>query len=412
MNCDYDIVIVGGGLVGASLASALSHTAYRIAIIEARPIGQPDQPSYDDRTVALAFGSRRILDGMGLWKSIKTEATPIKSIHVSERGRFGVTRMHAREENVEALGYVVANRIVGKHLYARFSKQDRLTVISPALLRDLKVSWDRVLLRIEQGVDRNRHATLGLRARLVVAADGSASVVRELVGIGVSREDYGQTAVVTNVSPERHHGFVAYERFTGAGPLAVLPMNGGRCSVVWTHADTSARAVMALDDSRFLKQLQAQFGYRLGRLLKVGDRHAYPLSLMRARQVVKPRIVLLGNAAHSLHPVAGQGFNLGLRDVAALADLLTEGAADPGDGNALSRFANWRRGDLSRTIQLTDGLARLFTNPLLALTQVRSMGLVAMDVMPPLRRLLMRRTMGIAGRLPRLAAGLPLGDGL
>ena len=320
--------------------------------------------------------------------------------------------MRAKEENVEALGYVVANRIVGKCLYTRLSKQDRLTIITPALLRDLKVSADRVVVQIEHRDEDNRPATRTLRARLAVAADGSASVVRKLVGIGVSREDYGQIAVVTNITPERHHDFVAYERFTDTGPLAVLPMAGRRCSVVWTHADATVEEVMALDDSPFLKQLQAQFGYRLGRLLTVGDRYAYPLSLMRARQMVKPRIALLGNAAHSLHPVAGQGFNLGLRDVAALADLLTESAADPGNGNDLLRFANWRRQDLNRTIQLTDGLARLFTNPLLPLTQVRSMGLVAMDLMPPLRRLLMRRTMGIAGRLPRLATGLSLGDGL
>ncbi len=412
MNCDYDIVIVGGGLVGASLASALAHTSYRIAIIEARPLGQADQPSYDDRTVALALGSRRILDGMGMWDSIKAETTPIESIHVSERGRFGVTRMRAKEENVEALGYVVANRVVGKHLYTRLLKQEKLAVITPAWLCDLKVATDWVVLQIEQRDENNRPATHTLRARLTVAADGSASVVRELVGIGVSREDYGQIAVVTNVTPERHHGFVAYERFTDTGPLAVLPMADGHCSVVWTHTDATVEEVMGLDDRSFLTQLQAQFGYRLGRLLTVGSRYAYPLSLMRARQVVKPRIALLGNAAHSLHPVAGQGFNLGLRDVAALADLLTASAADPGNRNVLLRFANWRRQDLRQTIQLTDGLARLFTNPLLPLAHVRSLGLVAMDLLPPLRRLLMRRTMGVAGRLPRLATGLSLGDGL
>ena len=411
MNCDFDIVIVGGGLVGASLACALSSTPFRIAIIEARPLGRSDQPSYDERTVALAFGSRRILDGMGLWESIAAEATPIESIHVSERGRFGVTRMRAQEENVAALGYVVANRVVGEQLYTRLSKQERLTIITPAQLRELKVSSDSVTLQIERKLGRNRAETITLRARLAVAADGSASVVRELVGIRVLREDYGQIAVVTNVTPQCHHGFVAYERFTDAGPLAVLPMSAGRCSVVWTHAESTAQATMVMDDDRFLKKLQAQFVYRLGRFLTAGKRHAYPLSLVQAQQVVKPRIALLGNAAHSLHPVAGQGFNLGLRDVAVLADLLGENVADPGCGSGLLRFANWRRGDLSRTIRLTDGLARLFTNPLLPLKQARSAGLVAMDLVPPLRRLLVRRTMGIAGRLPRLGAGLSLGDG-
>ena len=410
MEVNYDMVIVGGGLVGASLACALAHAELRIALLEAIPFDESSQPSYDERTVALAYGSRRILDGMGMWKNIADVTMPIKHIHVSQHGRFGGARFHHEEEGVEALGYVVTNRDLGNCLYARLSLQDNVTVHAPTVVNRLAVQRDHVAVGIEQDTRSQPHI---FNARLAVAADGSSSVVRDLVQIRAFRERYDQTAIVCNVTAERHHEYVAYERFTDTGPLALLPMHQGRCALIWTHTDQGADALMALCDSDFRAQLQTQFGYRLGRFLTVGKRHAYPLSLIRAEEVVKPRIALLGNAARSLHPVAGQGFNLALRDVAALAEILTDRIAktgDPGHPGILNDFASWRRRDFDRTIHLTDGLARIFTNPLLPLSHARCLGLLAMDLFPPLRHAFVRQTMGMSGRLPRLALGIPLGQ--
>lgn len=404
---NYDIAIVGGGMVGASLACALAPSGYRIALLEAKPLGEPGQPSYDERTIALAYGSKRILSGLGLWPALEALATPIKAVHVSERGRFGATRLDCREQDVDALGFVVANRDLGHCLYPALSDQDNLTLIAPAQVKGLTMEQAGVEMHIQA---REAPSSV-LRARLIVAADGSSSTVRRLAGFDVESQPYGQTAVVCNVTPQMPHRFTAYERFTASGPLAFLPMSEARCAVVWTHEDEAVDELMALTDRDFLVRLQATFGYRLGRLVKVGARRAYPLALLRANEVVRARIVLLGNAAHTLHPVAGQGFNLALRGVASLAELLTSraiGNGDPGDAQLLNQFARWRADDLKKTVWFTDSLARVFTNPLIPLGYLRSLGLLALDVLPPLRSTLARRSMGMAGRLPRLATGLAL----
>ncbi len=407
MGQEYDILIVGGGMVGASLACALSGTPYRIAVVEARPFGAPGQPSYDERTTALAWGSRRILEGLGLWGALAESATPIRAIHVSQRGRFGATRLYAREEGVEALGYVVANRELGRVLYGHLSGLDHVTLIAPAEVRDLQIGSGELTLSLV----RNGAAERGLRAALVVAADGRDSVVRQRAGIAVQVRDYGQVAVVANVTPSRPHHDTAYERFTDTGPMALLPMAQGRCALVWTQDRERADEYLALSEEAFLAALQERFGWRLGRFGRLGARAAYPLSLVRASQVVARRLALLGNAAHSVHPVAGQGFNLALRDVAALAEILYDCArtgADPGAMAVLDRYARWRSRDLERTVAFTDTLARVFASPMPLLGHLLGLGLVALDVCPPARHLLARLSMGVAGPLPRLAAGLPL----
>jgi 2-octaprenyl-6-methoxyphenol hydroxylase len=410
MGQEYDILIVGGGMVGASLACALSESPYRIAVLEARPYGAPGQPSYDERTTALAYGSRRILEGLGLWGALAGQAAPIRAIHVSQRGRFGATRLYAREEGVEALGYVAANRELGRALYARLSQLRNVTLIAPAEVRDLGVEPGHVTLGIVRGDGRSGELEQELRGGLVVAADGRDSVVRQRTGIAVEVRGYGQSAVVANVTPGRPHHDTAYERFTDTGPMALLPLEAGRCALVWTQAQERVDEYLDLSEGAFLAALQERFGWRLGRFERVGARAAYPLALVRATRVVDRRLALLGNAAHSLHPVAGQGFNLALRDVAALAEILSDCArsgGDPGAGAVLDRYAHWRARDLDRTTAFTDMLARVFTSPMPLLSHLLGLGLVALDVCPPARHLLARLSMGVAGRLPRLAAGLP-----
>jgi 2-octaprenyl-6-methoxyphenol hydroxylase len=405
MSSDFDIVIAGGGMVGASLALAVSSSGYRVAVLEARPPGEPNQPSYDERTTALSFGSRRILDALGLWARIEDQATPIERIHVSERGRFGVTRLSARDEGVPALGYVVANRALGAAWMDALS-DSAVEFITPARVRGHRVRGNGVTVQVEQAAEMRE-----LHGRLLVAADGSDSTVRALAGIGVREQDYGQTAVIANLTPGRDHEGVAYERFTDEGPIALLPISGGRCALVWTRPSNRVDATLGLSDADFLAQLQSRFGHRLGRFVKVGRRFAYPLRLRRAERDVAARLVLVGNASHTVHPVAGQGFNLALRDVAVLADLLADTARaqeDPGDGALLDAYSRWRRRDLD-TVQLyTDGLVRLFTNPWPPLAHLRGAALAALDVCAPLRHELARQNMGLRGHLPRLARGRAL----
>lgn len=405
VQADYDILIVGGGMVGASLACALGGQGLRIGVVEAVPAKSRAQSSYDERPIALAFGTRRIFEGMGVWDELAGLVTPIRSIHVSDRGHFGVTRLRCEEEGVEALGYVGDNRTVGEVLAKRLAALPAVDLICPATVKAVAIVGDAAQLVLER-----EGQTLTLTSRLVVAADGASSMVREFLGIAAVAKDYGQSAVTAVVTPSQPHNHIAYERFTENGPLAVLPMGGNRCGIVWTQPRESVDEVLALNDEAFLARLQACFGYRLGRLKHVGARRSYPLVLRYSMDAVRPRAAVIGNAAHALHPVAGQGFNLGLRDVAALAEVLAQAARqgeDIGDITVLNRYAAWRRDDHRRVIGLTDGLARLFSNALPPLVLARDLGMLAIDLLPPLKHLLARQSMGLVGRLPRLARGLP-----
>lgn len=402
----YDILIVGGGLVGASLACALADQGLRIGVVEAAPFGTGNQASFDDRAIALAAGSQRIFAGMGLWEAIAPAATPIERIHVSDRGRFGFTRLDRREEGVPALGHVALSRDLGRVLAERLQGLDGVELITPAEVTTLDNSSTPA--RVSLNRDGQPAA---VTADLVVAADGARSKVRESLGIEVSEWDYRQTAVITNIRTAQPHRNVAYERFTDQGPIALLPMSEGRCSVVWTLPAERVDAVMALNDAACLARLQERFGYRLGRFERIGRRDAYPLVLVRARESIRPRLALIGNAAHTLHPIAGQGFNLGLRDVAALAEVICDArraGRDIGEAAVLQQYADWRRADHRRVIAFTDGLTRLFTNPLTPVALLRDAGMLAMDLCPPAKRLFGRLTMGRSGRLPRLARGVGL----
>ncbi|MFM1892235.1 MAG: hypothetical protein RLZ44_1312 [Pseudomonadota bacterium] len=403
---DYDLLIVGGGMVGASLALALAGRGLRLGVIEAAAPGPGTQPSYDDRAIALAHGTRRIFEGLGIWPAIAASAEPIRRIHVSDRGHFGFTRLDAAAEQVPALGYVVTGRELGAALIDAVRQRPDVELIAPARVTALRTEPDRVVATVMEGEVGQEFAT-----RLLVAADGGDSFVRETLGIPVRRWAYGQSAVVANITPERPHLGVAYERFTDVGPVALLPMREQRCALVWTVADAELQQVLDYDDAAFMTEFQARFGHRLGRFLRVGRRSGYSLSFLRALESVRPRVAIIGNAAHTLHPIAGQGFNLGIRDVAALAEVIAEAqraGRDPGAAENLAAYEAWRRRDQQLVALATDGLVRLFTNPLGPLRLARNLGMLALDALPFAKHALARAAMGSAGRLPRLARGLPL----
>jgi len=401
----FDVVVAGGGMVGASLAAALASIPLKVLVVEPFPPRSEGQPSYDDRATAVSEGSRRILEAIGCWDRVVSRAAPIRNIHVSERGRFGATRMRAGEHGLESFGHVVENRALGAALWGRLEACDAVELWTPARVDGLEEAGDAVFVSVSREGSKPKR----IRARLLVAADGARSPLREMAGIGHETIDYGQTALIANVSPSVDHAGTAFERFTPDGPLAVLPLTEGRTTVVWTLSPEQAEKVSALGDEAFLAGLQAAFGYRLGRFVRVGGRAAYPLSLVQATAWSAGRVALAGNSAHGIHPVAGQGFNLGLRDAAALAELVaSDPGGDPGRPGLLAEYGAWREGDRSATIRYTDGLVRLFINPLGPVKAARSLGLVGLDLLPRARSAVARRGMGLAGRLPRLCLGQPL----
>jgi 2-octaprenyl-6-methoxyphenol hydroxylase len=409
MTRSVDIAIVGGGMVGASLAVALAPLGLKVALIEAVEHDSASQPSFDERTTALSNGSRRILETLRVWPQVQASATSIRKIHVSDQGRFGFARIDAAEQGLQAMGYVVPNRALGSALWSRLGKDAGMDIHCPAQVSRVIDGGHEVILEVVRG-----GVTSALASRLIVAADGAQSAVRSAFGVDAESRDYEQSAVITTVLPQRFHDHVAYERFTDSGPLALLPLEGGRCALVLTLSRGIAEAAMAWSDAEFLAEVQRRFGFRLGRFLKVGRRVSYPLSLTRATRTSAGRCVIIGNAAQGLHPVAGMGFNLGLRDVASLAELLAERRHEPrfdaGNPSLLAEYDAWRTADRSGVIAFTDALVRTFANPLSVVRRLRNVGLLAFDLLPPAKVALSRLSTGSGGgaRVPKLARGVAL----
>lgn len=406
-RADCDVLIAGGGMVGASLAVALAGHPVRVTLVEAIPAGAPGQPSFDARTTALSRSSQHILATLGIWPEVQAEAAPIQRIHVSERGRFGTTVIDGNEEGGEPLGYVLENRLLGAALWRAMGASPNVTLRSPASVAGVVRTDDGLAVTVEEG-----GASTVLRTRLLVVADGARSPLRASLGIAARIRPYEQVAIVGNVAVtgggrREDQGSVAYERFTPEGPLALLPAGPGRYVFVLTRRASVAEAVARLPDAGFLQLLQREFGHRLGRFERVGARGSYPLELVEADAVTAERVAVVGNAAHGLHPVAGQGYNLGLRDAASLAELITETvSADPGAPGLLARYAAWRRPDQGKVVAFTDGLIRLFDRS--GLGPLRGLGLLLFDATPGAKRLLARQTMGLGGRRTRLVRGLRL----
>ncbi len=404
VESQYDILIVGGGMVGASLAVALIPFKLKVALVDAFEFGISEQPSYDDRCIALSYGSSKIYEGMGLWANLKEKTTAIEKIHVSDRGHFGAARLSAKNENVPALGYLVESRILGRQLYNVLEKSD-VEIITPAVVEKVTEIDSGLLVSLV----KNKKESV-LETRLLVAADGTQSKVRELSGITMQRREYHQSAVVANITTEKPHQNQAFERFTDKGPIALLPLSDNRCSLVWTHDTKNSLddldETMAMDDQAFLKKLGEEFGHRLGRFVKTGKRSTFPLALVTADKNTATRTVIIGNASHTLHPVAGQGLNLALRDVAVLVDLIAEDTGAIGSDEMLKSYESQREGDLKTTVKYTDSLVRLFSNDQFLLGHARAGGLLMVDRLPPLRKWLTKQSMGINYRQSRLARGL------
>lgn len=401
MQYDYDLVIAGGGLAGNCLALALKETGLKIAIIEASTREQLHDSPAGDRALALAAGTVKMLEALGIWQGVSQVATAIKKIHISDQGHFGKTRLSAQQENVDALGHVITARDIEAHV-AKLVSKSGIELICPARLVGLMAGNNTVNVSLKRGDE-----PLNISAKLLVGADGGNSSVRKLLEIPRHITEYGQTALVTTVKSSLPHNNTAFERFTASGPLALLPVDTDHCAVVWTRSSEDAETLMSGSEADFLTELQQCFGYKLGELSLAAPRRAFPLSLIRAEKMIADRTVIIGNAVHQLHPVAGQGFNLGLRDVVQLAEMIIkqhQEKQDIGTADFLTAYAESRQKDHDRTIGFTNSVVRIFSNDWLALAAARNIGLAVLDHIPAAKTWLTRHAMGLAGRLPRLGS--------
>jgi 2-octaprenyl-6-methoxyphenol hydroxylase len=412
---DYDIVIVGGGLAGASLAVALGNTAYRVAVIEAFEFDSNAQPSYDERTIALTYSAKHIFSQLGIWDdSIESEACALKSIHISNKGHFGKTHLDHKDAGAEALGYVIPTRALGQALTQKLTNTKNIDLFCPYAAKSVDVSETRASISIEKCAARpsSKSEARLLNARLVVIADGGRSPLSNTAGFYSESKAYSQSALLSIVKTNIPHQHKAYERFVENGPLALLPMNDQRFAVVWTLSPEELETVSGMSDDHYLAHLQSTFGTRAGLFSAPTPRKAYPLSKSCLATPFSHRVLALGNAAHTVHPVAGQGFNLGLRDVATLAELLQQASAlkaDIGSETFLQEYADLRAEDTRRVVQFTDGLLGIFNHPSALVQLGRNIGLTAVENLPFVKRALLKRTMGLGRHQPRLARGLNIG---
>ncbi len=408
-----DVLIVGGGFVGACLAAALGASSLRVALVDRADPKDTLQATFDGRAFAISAANQRMLAGIGLWPHLDPTSAPILDIRVSDGPSLLFLHYDHEDVGEGPMGYMVENHHLRVALHERLSALPGLINLAPVALDTLE--------RTPGGVTATLSDGRRIRARLVVGADGRGSEVRRRAGIQLTQWSYGQTGIVCTVRHERDHGFIAHERFLPAGPFAILPLMGeaangslghaDRASIVWTERDDLAPAILALDDETFADELRRRFGSFLGSVEVIGPRWSYPLSLQFAKRTTSTRLVLIGDAAHGMHPIAGQGLNMGLRDVATLAEVLVEAhrlGLDVGDGAQLARYQRWRRFDNAVMLAATDVLNRLFSNDIAPLRLARDLGLAAVDKLPPLKKLFMRHAMGVVGELPKLLQGRPL----
>jgi 2-octaprenylphenol hydroxylase len=397
---DFDLVVVGGGMVGAALACACTGKGWRIAVIETRepqrtwPAGELDL-----RVSALNRASERILTRLGAWgRVLELGASPYREMHVWDAVGRGSIHFDSAELGQPDLGHIVENRVTQLALWERLEQAADVTLLCPAAVGEIALTKGAAVLHLRDG----RRAS----ARLLVGADGRDSLVRERVGIASRGWEYDQQAIVANVEVERWHQETAWQRFLPTGPLAFLPLRDGRCAVVWSVAEPRARELLQLDEPQFRDALEDAFEHRLGTIGRIDPRAAFPLRLQHADHYVLPRLALVGDAAHAVHPLAGQGVNLGLLDAAALAAALEEARErdrDIGGLWALRRYERARRGDNMLMLAAMDGFKRLFSNSILPIAAARSAGLALVDRIGPIKHLFMQQALGSGDGLPPLA---------
>ena len=392
---DVDILIVGGGIIGATLMLALAPLGFRLCMIDTRALSFNTASHFDARSLALSPASIRILKQLGVWSKVEQASTAIRNIHISQEGQFGQARLIA--DGADPLGSVLEMQALSQVLWSLI---DHSHVVAPATLTQYDRTTQTATLKTDLG------ERLLIRSKLIVAADGSNSSMRKFCKVQTKIKNYNQEAVVANIGLARAHQHWAYERFTKKGPIALLPLSGKRSSLIWTQSPEDAQHLMLLTDNAFLQALQHTFGYRLGRFVSVGRRTSFPLREVTLAAQVVDGVVFVGNAAHTLHPVAGQGFNLGLRDVAMLAECIAATGLSP---ETLQRYQALRHSDQSTILSLTDGLIQLFSNQFPGVSHARSLGLMALDNVSFLKRILTRYAGGFGGELPALLCGLPLG---
>ncbi|KOO02348.1 2-octaprenyl-6-methoxyphenyl hydroxylase [Vibrio nereis] len=389
----FDVVIAGGAMAGMTLALAinkLSDKPLSIAVVEPFKADHQAHPGFDSRSIALSYGTVNTLKKLTLWDEIAEVATPIRHIHVSDRSHAGMTDITTEEVGVDALGYVVELADVGRIYHSRVEQDEHIELLCPASVKKVERSLSEVTITLDNGEVA--------RGKLLVAADGAISTCCEQVGLELVEHDFEQIAVIANIKTQQDPAGRAFERFTESGPVALLPMSEGRMSLVWCLKPEEARAVMALEDDAFLAKLQDAFGWRLGLMKQVGQRSSYPLTLRYRKQNISHRFAIVGNAAQTLHPIAGQGFNLGIRDVATLAEQIAVSAGDPGAYQVLNQFKGRRESDREATISLTSSLVHIFSNDYLTMRVGRNLGLAAMDNLSVLKAPLLARTLGLVAR--------------
>jgi 2-octaprenyl-6-methoxyphenol hydroxylase len=404
MADDAELVIAGGGLNGMLLAVACAGTGLSTIVIDRQDPAAMIGERFDGRTSAIAYGSRLVFDGIGLWPAIEDEAEPIREIRVADDGSPLFLHYDHRELGGNTpLGYIVENRVLRRALFDQAATLPSLRLFAPRMVGAMEASEGGATVALGDGTR--------LRTRLVTAADGQNSPLRRAAGIRTVEWRYRQTGIVTTVAHERPHRGIAVEHFLPAGPFAILPMTGNRSSIVWTEEADLAPRLLALPDAEFAAELRARFGDFLSEIEPVGPRWSYPLALMQAERYIARRLALIGEAAHVIHPIAGQGLNIGIRDIAALAEIIIDArrlGLDIGDPALLERYERWRRSDALMLAAVTDGLNRLFSNTIPPVRLARDFGLAVVNRLPPLKRLLMQHAMGVLGDRPRLARGEPL----
>ncbi len=391
----FDVIITGGAMAGATLALALeklTQTHLSIAVIEsARP--HQDNSGYDARSIALAYGSCQLLDKIGIWKNLAPFATPIKTIHVSDKGHFGMTQMHAEEERLPYLGNVIELSDAGRVFHDALKNTPTISFFCPAHLADISRHQTHIDVTLKSGEQ--------LQTKLLIAADGAISNCCQMLNIHRHEHDFQQVAVIANISTEIAHLGRAFERFTPEGPLALLPMSNERASLVWCLPPDKATSLLKLNDDDFIEALQIGFGWRLGKIIKTGQRYTYPLILRQSEQLISHRFAVVGNAAQTLHPIAGQGFNLGLRDVITLAEEITQQTKIHNDCGAmpvLQAYFQRRKQDRDSTVAMTSGLVHGFSNHAFPLILGRNLGLIAMTAHPALKTPIIQRALGLVER--------------